>query len=139
MDYYEESESLSVLNKRKKITVALIYIGNTYYTMADYENAIKFYEKGLSKVGDDADPIDIVAANHNIALCKLNLGEYHEVIDVASFAAQKALAIESDMFYAFSNELIARAKYGLGEVIQAIDTIQVSTAIYKEKTSHKES
>lgn len=134
---YQQSTNLTAKAKTKKVSSALMYIGNTYYTMGDYKNAIKFYERSMFSMGELADPIDIIVNHHNIALNRLMLEQWEEAIEIAELAAQKAKEIESEMYFAFLNEILARAKHGLGKTSQAIEIIAVSTDIYR-KTNYSQ-
>jgi len=132
MQTFEKSGSLSEINKRKKISFVLSYIGNTYYTLGDFKNAIKYHEKGNDKAGNLSSPANIVVYNHNIASSQLELSEWEQALNTATLASQQAQNIESAVFVAFSNEIIARAKHGLGQSAEAIETIQASIATYKQ-------
>jgi diguanylate cyclase (GGDEF)-like protein len=128
----EKSLSLSDLDKRTKISRALIYLGNVYYTLGDFRNAIKYYEKSINQHGEFSDPTDIIVYNHNIAISHLYLAEWEQALNKANIAYKQAKNIESAVFIAFTNEVIARAKYALGNGTEAVEIIHVSIDTYRK-------
>ncbi|WP_026843656.1 tetratricopeptide repeat-containing diguanylate cyclase [Brumicola pallidula] len=132
MQTFGKSSSLSEENKRKKISTTLSYVGHTYFTLGDYKNAIKYYEKSIDKAGDLLEPLDITIYNHNIALSQLELFEWEQALNTATLASQQAKDVGSDVFVAFANEIISRAKHGLGKSTEAIKIIDGSIGTYKK-------
>jgi diguanylate cyclase (GGDEF)-like protein len=129
---YEKSTSLSDVDKRKKLSATLGYVGNTYYTIGDYKNAIKYFEASLDKIGSEAAMIDTFIYNHNIASAYLSLSQWDVAITKAKIAATNAKEMQSDMFLAYSNEIIARSMHGLGKSNQAINLIEQSISVYEQ-------
>lgn len=132
MQTFGKSSSLSEENKRKKISITLSYVGHTYFTLGDYKNAIKYYERSIDKAADLLEPLDITIYNHNIALSQLELFEWEQALNTATLASQQAKDVGSDVFVAFANEIVSRAKHGLGKSMEAIKIIDGSIGTYKK-------
>ena len=103
-----------------KLTKTVFYIGNTYYTMGDYQKAIDYYSTGIEQLGELAELEDLVMYNHNIAISLLYLKQWDQAMQYATLAANYANTINSEVFYAFSQEIIARALHGLGQTDSAL-------------------
>ncbi|PKI00807.1 diguanylate cyclase [Glaciecola sp. 33A] len=132
MKAFEESESLSDINRSKRISTVLSYIGNTYYTLGDYKNAIKYYERGHDKADNLLSPTNMLIYNNNIASSQLALLQWEQALKSATVASQQAKAIDNYIYFASSNETAARAKHGLGKSAEAIEIIHKSIYTYKE-------
>jgi diguanylate cyclase (GGDEF)-like protein len=132
MKAFEESESLSDINRSKRISTVLSYIGNTYYTLGDYKNAIKYYERGHDKADNLLSPTNMLIYNNNIASSQLALLQWEQALKSATVASQQARAIDNYVYFASSNETAARAKHGLGKSAEAIEIIHKSIHTYKE-------
>ena len=132
MKDFEESESLNDINRSKRISTVLSYIGNTYYTLGDYKNAIKYYERGHDKADNLLSPTNMLIYNNNIASSQLALLNWDQALNSATVASQQAEAIDNYVYFASSNETAARAKHGLGKSAEAIEIIHKSIDTYKE-------
>jgi diguanylate cyclase (GGDEF)-like protein len=132
MQLVGESSSFSNINKLKKISSALSYIGNTYHMLGDYKNAIKYYESAIDKASNSLDAIYILVYKHNIASSHIELLEWQEALDTATFASQQAKETNRTIYFAKSNEVIARAQHGLGKSVEAIKMIRTSIDTYKK-------
>jgi diguanylate cyclase (GGDEF)-like protein len=132
MKAFEESESLSDINRSKRISTVLSYIGNTYYTLGDYKNAIKYYERGHDKADNLLSPTNMLIYNNNIASSQLALSQWEQALKSATVASQQAKAIDNHVYFASSNETAARANHGLGKSAEAIEIIHKSIYTYKE-------
>jgi diguanylate cyclase (GGDEF)-like protein len=73
-----------------------------------------------------------VGYKHNIASSHLELLEWQEALNIAALASQQAKEIERYILFAQSNEIIARAKQGLGKSAEAIELIRTSIDTYKK-------
>ncbi len=120
----EGEKSQLELEATSKLTTTVFYVGNTYFTMGDYEKAVEYYSRGLAQLGARAELEDLVVYNHNIALCLLYLEQWELSIQNAALASDFAKDINSDVFYAFTQEIIARARHGLGQTVEAISILQ---------------
>jgi diguanylate cyclase (GGDEF)-like protein len=132
MQLVKESSVFSDVKKLKKISDALSYIGNTYYILGDYKNAIKYNERAIESASNTSDPIYMVVYKHNIASSHLELSEWQEALNMATLASQQAKETNRNIYFAKSNEVIARAQHGLGKSVQAIKTIHTSIDTYKK-------
>jgi len=115
------STSISDDDRSKKLVQVNSGIGNTYWELGDYKNAIKHYEKH-----------DTVYNLHNIAEAQLELSQWEQALISATAASKMAQQQGSNIFWANSNVLIARAKHQLGQTDEAIETIKESISILKK-------
>jgi diguanylate cyclase (GGDEF)-like protein len=115
------STSISDDDRSKKLVQVNAGIGNTYWELGDYKNAIKHYEKH-----------DTVYNLHNIALAQLELSQWEQALISATAASKMAQQQGSNLFWANSNVLIARAKHQLGQTDEAVETIKESISILKK-------
>lgn len=105
---------------KTKATKTIFYVGNTYFTMGDYVKAVEYYTRGLEELGRFAELEDLVVYNHNIAISQLYMSQWDLAITNATRAANYAKDIDSTVFYAFTQEIIARGLHGLGDSDGAI-------------------
>ena len=109
----KSSVDVSDSDRSKKTAQVNQYIGNTYWELGDYKNAIKHYKKH-----ETADNL------HNIALSQLKLSEWEQALISATSASNKAQQQENTLYWAYANIVIARAKHQLGETAEAIQIIK---------------
>lgn len=133
MEIVEKSSGFSKENKLKKISAALSYIRNTYFILGDYKNAIKYNERIIETAGNSLAPKQMVVFQHNIASAYLELEEWQKALNMAALASQQAKEIDRNIYFAKSNEIIARAQHGLGKSAEAIEIIQTSIKTYRNK------
>jgi diguanylate cyclase (GGDEF)-like protein len=132
MEVIQRNPSFDEVDKRKRLSEALSYIGNTYYTLGDYKNAIKYNYLAIDKGGDFLYSSHLAAYTHNIASSHLELLEWDQALNTATLASQKAKETNRFMYLALSNEVIAPAQHGLGKSVEAIEIIHTSIQTYKE-------
>jgi diguanylate cyclase (GGDEF)-like protein len=132
MGVIEKSSSLSQVYKLRSISGALSYIGNTYYSLGDYKNAIKYNAIALDKGGDFLPPEQFAVLKHNIASSHLELFDWDLALSAAKLASQKAKENDRSVYFALSNEVIARAQHALGRSAEAIEILRTSIQTYKE-------
>lgn len=116
----QNSTDISDSDRSKKLVQVNEGIGNTYWELGDYTNAIKHYKKH-----------DTVYNLHNIALAQLELSEWEQALVSAMAASKKADEEDNTLIWANSNVLIARAKHQLGQTDEAIETIKEPISILK--------
>jgi diguanylate cyclase (GGDEF)-like protein len=133
MEIVEKISGFSKENKLKKISAALSYISNTYFILGDYKNAIKYNERVMETAGNSLAPKQMVVFQHNIASAYLELEEWQKALNMAILASQQAKKIDRNIYFAKSNEIIARAQHGLGKSAEAIEIIQTSIKTYRNK------
>jgi len=109
----QNSIDISDGDRLEKIARVNQYIGNTYWELGDYKNAIKQYKKS-----DTPDNL------HNIALSQFELSEWERALISATAASKKAQQQGKNVYWAYSNVIIARAKHKLGQTAEAIQIIQ---------------
>lgn len=128
----EDNPNLNEIEKPIKLSSVFSHIGNTYYELHDYENAVKYYERVKKQIANSPPSTKTLVLNHNMASSKLELSQWEEALNTATLAAEQAQSIKSDVFFASSNEIIARSQHGLGRSAEAIESIRASINIYKE-------
>ncbi|MFT6087635.1 MAG: diguanylate cyclase (GGDEF)-like protein [Glaciecola sp.] len=74
----------------------------------------------------------MVVYKHNIASSYLELLEWDKALNTATLASQQAKEIDRNIYFAQSNEVIARAQHGLGKSAEAIEMIRTSIDTYKK-------
>lgn len=109
----KNSIDISDSDRSKKIARVNQYIGNTYWELGDYKNAIQQYKKH-----DTADNL------HNIALSQFKLSQWEQALISATAASKKAQQQGNNVYWAYSNTIIARAKHQLGKTAEAIQIIK---------------
>ncbi|MGJ8674350.1 MAG: tetratricopeptide repeat-containing diguanylate cyclase [Pseudoalteromonas sp.] len=117
----QNSTDISDDDRSKRLVHVNAGIGNAYWELGDYKNAIKHYKKH-----------DTVYNLHNIALAQLELSEWEQALVSAAAASKKAQQEDNTLIWANSNVLIARAKHQLGQTDEAIEIIKEPIAILKE-------
>lgn len=117
----KNSSDVSESDRSKKIARVNQYIGNTYWELGDYKNAIKQYKKY-----DTPDNL------HNIALSQFELSEWEQALVSAIAASKKAQQQGNDVYWAYSNIIIARAKHKLGQTAEAISIIKEPIFLLKK-------
>ena len=132
MEVVEKSQTFSNVNKLREISAALSYIGNTYYILGDFENAIKYNQRAIENAGNSLAPKHLAVYQHNIASSHLELLDWQEALNTATLASQQAKETNRNIYFAKSNEVIARAQHGLGKNVEAIKIIQTSIDTYKK-------
>jgi diguanylate cyclase (GGDEF)-like protein len=132
MEVVEKSSGFSEESKLKKISAALSYISNTYFILGDYKNAIKYNKRIIETAGNSLAPKHMVVYKHNIASSYLELLEWDKALNTATLASQQAKEIDRNIYFAQSNEVIARAQHGLGKSAEAIEMIRTSIDTYKK-------
>ena len=132
IEIIENSSSFSEKNKLQRASIALSYIGNIYYALGAYNNAIKYYERAIDKLDRFPSLDNIVAYNHNIASAKLELSEWEKAFEIATLASQQAQDHKKEGFFAYATEIIARAQHGLGNSAEAIKKMHTAIDIYRK-------
>jgi diguanylate cyclase (GGDEF)-like protein len=117
----QNSVDVSDSDRSKKVARVNQYIGNTYWELGDYKNAIKHYKK-------DDTPDNL----HNIALSQFELSEWEKALVSATAAGEKAQQQGNNVYWAYSNTIIARAKHQLGHTAEAIRIIKEPISILKK-------
>jgi diguanylate cyclase (GGDEF)-like protein len=117
----QNSIDISDSDRSKRLVHVNAGIGNAYWELGDYKNAIKHYEKH-----------DTVYNLHNIALAQLELSEWGQALMSATAASKMAQQQGSNLYWANSNVLIARAKHQLGQTAEAIEIIKEPISILKK-------
>jgi len=98
------------------------YIGNTYYQLGDYRNAIKQYQM------NEADVTNL----YNIASSQFKLSEWEQALITATAASKEAKRLGNNFYSAMAGTLIAETKHQLGETTQAIQIINEPISILKK-------
>ena len=137
IEVVEKSTSFSDLNKLKRLSSALGNISNTYHILGDYKNAIKYNNRAIENSGNSLDPKHMVVYKHNIASSYLELLEWDKALNTATLASQQAKEIDRNIYFAQSNEVIARALHGLGKCAEAIEMTRTSIDTYKKTITPK--
>jgi len=117
----KNSSHISDGDKTNKIAQVNQYIGNTYWELGDYKNAIKQYQINEN-----------IGNLNNIAFSQLKLKEWEQALDTATAASKEAQKLGNDLYWAYANNIIARAKHQLGQTVEAIQIIQESISILKK-------
>jgi hypothetical protein len=79
----------------------------------------------------------MVVYKHNIASSYLELLEWDKALNTATLASQQAKEIDRNIYFAQSNEVIARAQHGLGKSAEAIEMTRTSIDTYKKTITPK--
>lgn len=116
----KNSNDVSDDDRLNKIAQVNQYIGNTYWELGDYKNAIKQYQINES-----------IGNLNNIAFSQLKLSEWEQALDTATEASKEAQRLGNNLYWAYANNVIAKARHQLGHTVDAIPIIKQSISILK--------
>ncbi|AEP29403.1 GGDEF domain-containing protein [Brumicola nitratireducens] len=117
----KNSSELSDEDRKNKVARVNQYIGNTYWELGDYKNAIKQYQINES-----------IGNLNNIAFSQLKLSEWERALDTATAASKEAQRLGNNLYWAYANNITARAKHQLGKTVEAVQIIKKSISILKK-------
>ncbi len=135
-----EAESLAgAIGDRRRLALALAFLGSHYYEMADSTRARDCLEHALAIARDLGDRALEARATFNLGRDLYSLGQYERAIDLLSRAATTLRAHPFELFGADSTHdpatcvtFLARALVEVGEFDQAVtraeEAIQISGA-----------
>ena len=126
------------INYDKGYITAIDNIGNSYWVIGNYENALTYYQLAAKEAGLKIDTATMIQEYNNMAEVYKKIGEYNKAIELLSVAVkwsakhdQNALTIYNlGEVYLFKNDLVTAYEYYNQALKQAIKENNNRTIAY---------
>jgi CHAT domain-containing protein/tetratricopeptide (TPR) repeat protein len=101
-----------------------INVGNIFHRQDRFREALDCYERAYRELQPDKDAEGIVAALHNMAICRISLNEYVEALDAYEQARAIGAAKNMPLAVAQADYNIAYLHYSRGDYARALSMLR---------------